>query len=615
MKFKNHFTYNLGKADPLTKAFPSRVLPDGFINKGRCAIGGTTLEIENKERSSVITVPNISILLSKKEQHPSLNIVYGDISYEEVYDYLQNRHVGQKIMSTPEGIAKIMWGAEELGIVKELYENWFFMLDEAHTFASEHYRKDICTPFKYFWNFKSKCIITATPYFFTHPRMKELDYHEVVINEKLGKVTLVNCVSVVGTLQHILNNINEFPGNVHIFYNSVTEIKKAVERAGVEDCNIFCADDRKGNNKATLGELVKFYAEQPSETNFKKINFYTSRYFEGWDMYDTNATLIAVTDVHKAHTKVGIADKVFQAFGRLRGKKGTIEPAQPHQLIHITNHLYNNTMKKHADIVTDFTYQAELCINRHNRDIKDSNITKHMLDPRLEKFALLKDKKDVATLEHFKLDQVINTASNAEVYNHIDLIKGTWEAKHDVVSQSSDARLQTNTETKRKSASSRFKEAYMQLVLNADETDGNINFNFGVDIKERIKVSDPLAFEAYELLDPAQVEAMKFNVKKIEHEVIIRRNEMAKVKLLKLFDLHFKVGSEYSNKTIVNKLQAFYDKLDIRNKKGSLLIAKPSDLGADGCFEIKQVKVKSSKGTWENGYRIIRKQFALAVAA
>ena len=53
----------------------------------------------------------------------------------------------------------------------------------------------------------------------------------------------------------------------------------------------------------------------------KKINFYTCKYFEGWDMYDEQATLILVTNIHRMHTKVGIADKGAQFFGRLRGKR------------------------------------------------------------------------------------------------------------------------------------------------------------------------------------------------------------------------------------------------------------------------------------------------------
>jgi hypothetical protein len=616
MQFKNHFIYKLGKNDPLRLIFPDGKLPNGFINKGRCAIGGTTMEIENETRCSIITVPNISILKSKKSQHREIDIVYGDISWEEVYGYLLESKQGQKIMTTPEGVAKIMWAAEQLGRKQELYDNWYFMLDEAHTFCTEYYRDDILIPFDHFFEFKNKCIITATPYFFTDPRMAELDYHEVRIKEKLGKVLLVDSASVTATLQSLIRRANELPGNIHIFYNSVTEIAKAVRRAQLEKCSIYCADDRSRKNLTTLDELVVFFKEQPDESNFEKINFYTAKYFEGWDMYDKNATLVVVTDVKKEHTKIGIGDKALQAFGRLRGKKGTLLPAEPHLLIHITNHLYNKTMKQHNEIVLDYTNQSIKNIDRHNTDITNKEIKDLIVDSRVKRVCTFDKTTQEARLHHFKLDQFINQVSTSEPYNHIGFLKQTWEKKFEVVPQFSDARNETKTEVRRKSANKQFEEDY-NLLLNDKKAKeaGKIMFTLGLDNEARIKKSNPIAYQAFKILDESLVVSLKHNCKKIESQLIIKQNELAEVKLLRLLNLHFKVGTSYANSYIENKLQGFYKELEFKTKAGKIKTAEPAHLGYKGRFDLHPVKIKNNNGALENGYQIIRKQFDIILAA
>lgn len=617
--FKTTTCYYVAPTDFLDKVFPSRILPSGFINKGRCAIGGTQMEILNMLRCAIITVPNISIIKSKKAQHPELDVVYGDIDQYDVYDYFINHKQGQKIMTTPEGVRKIMWAAEQTGREDELYADWFFMLDEAHTFISESYREDILAPFEYFWSFKNKCIISATPYYFTDPRMKELDYHEVRLTGKLGEITLVNSLSVAATLDYLLKHIDEFSGNVHIFYNSVTEIAKAIERAGLKDsdiCNIYCADDKEHKNLVKLGDLAKLYCEQPDDSNFKKINFYTCKYFEGWDLYDTNATLVLATDVYKGHTKIGIADKGIQAFGRLRGKKGTSEAPKPEQMIHITNSLYNEQMKAHNLIVEEFTYNAKILIEQNNTYVADPKVKVPSKDIRLDKFADIHKETKLAILNTMKLDQQINEASKNEVYNHIKFIKQAWESKYNVDPQFSALKTETSTTTKRKSVAQQFKEDFESIInYRQDKTGSKINWNFGDSIELAIRKSNPLAYDAANLLDPSFVKELKYKPAKVKEELIYKRNELAEVKLLKLLDQHFKIGRYYTNEYITSTLQTIYTKLNIANKNGKIKVAFPAQLGEAGRFEIKDDKKQDSKGKWVHGHTILRKQFGLLVAA
>lgn len=614
--FKTTKTYHVGPTDYLDKVFTDKILPNGFINKGRCSIGGTNMEIHNLTRCAIITVPNISIVKSKKEQHPELYEVYGDITSQEVYGYLMEKKPGQKIISTPEGLEKIMLAAKEHNRLEEFYNEWFLMLDEAHSFITEHYREGILTPFKYFWKFNNKCIISATPYYFTDPRMAELDYHHVKLTGKIGQVTLVNSLSVSATLDYLLKHIDEFPGNVHIFFNSVTEIVKAIQRAGIRDCNIYCADDERNHNMNTLGEFVKFYVAQPNETNFKKINFYTCKCFEGWDMYDTNATMVLVTDVHRAHTKIGIADKGVQAFGRLRGKKGTNEPAKPFQLLHITNHLYNNHMKDHNSIISDFTRDAKFLIGSNNDYWNTNKMGTMSKDTRLERCADINETTHIATINTMKLDQFINEASKAEVYNNIKYIKKAWECLYKVEQDHSTLKIEGQTVIKRKSVRKQFKEDYESLLAYKQKSgESNLKWNLGASIVDQIAKTNPLAYNAFKILDESTVLKCNYTPSKIRVELILKQNENAEVKLLRLLDHHFKVGRFYENEFITNLLQKLYDKLEIRNKNGSFKVASPSQLAELGRFEIVKDKKQNARGKWVHGYKIQRKQFSLMIAA
>ena len=133
--FKSITIHKVDKTAYLDKIF-AYIPVNAFINKGRCGIGATTLEIKNAGRCSIIVSPTIGILKDKVKSHPELFIVYADVSYDEVKDQLALRLPAQKIMTTPEGIKKVISAAQELGMLGELHNKWFLMLDECHTFIS-----------------------------------------------------------------------------------------------------------------------------------------------------------------------------------------------------------------------------------------------------------------------------------------------------------------------------------------------------------------------------------------------------------------------------------------------------------------------------------------------
>jgi hypothetical protein len=615
--FKNTHTYMVCPKTRLDKIFANGLPVNSFIDKGRCAIGGTYSEITNTERSSLITVPNISILLSKEADHPEIKIVYGEASYQKVKLMLLERKPGIKIMTTPEGMKKIMDAATEIGCLDEVCNEWFLLLDEVHTFISESYRPDILRPFEYFWNFKYKSIISATPFIFTDPRFRTLDYHKIMFTEKLGTVRLFNSTSVVGTLDYILKHINEFPGNVHIFYNSVQEIIKAINRAKLSDCNIFCGNDKDGNNKRKLGDLFKFFVEQPSADNFKKINFYTCKYFEGWDLFDKDATAILVTDVYQPHTKVGVGSKGKQAIGRVRldEKKNS----NLFQIIHITNHTNNRTMQPLEKFREQYLEEAQFLIAKNNEHVallkrQDREIED---DETLLRYADIDPSTKLATLNLMKLDQQINKAANEEIYNHIDYIQKDWEdAYFNVVKEEADCRLETGTQYKRKSAASQLKEDYLRLKTHKTKQQQGMVFSIGKSVEQDVKDTNPLAYKAYKLVEEAKMDELNYNVKKVQAEVIVKENKRADQQLLELLNNAFRVNNFYSNEQVKTKLQAIYTALNLREANGKVKVAKANEIAEAGRFEVAITKRQNDKtGNYDHGLVIIRPQFALRMVA
>jgi len=614
MLFKTKTDHTISKE--IYKTYMSHIFPNGlpigsFIDKGRCGIGGTTIELKDKSRSTLIIVPNVSILLGKLnannvEERPDY-IIYGVKTQTMVNEYMKDARQGLKIMSTPESIGKVIKGAIRADRLDELYRTWFILLDESHTFITELYRKNILLPFKYFWLFDKRSIISATPYQFSDPIFSELDFHKVIFTEPLGLVTLVNAKSVNGTLNEILKNIKPEHGNLHIFYNSVTAIKEAILRSEITDCNIFCANDKDQNNILKLGELEKFFLAEPTTGCYKKVNFYTCKYFEGWDLVDANATLILVTDIYKPHTKVGVASKGKQALGRLRNA--------PYKLIHITNHDYKDTMTTLEEYRASYTKDAHKLIMDNNHHVMESKIKNIRYDKLVESFADVDEKTKIATFNSLKLDQLINESASNEIYRNIKFIEEDWKKSYfEVDVKYSNIKLESKTKTSRKSLKDKLKED-IEALYTYRESDNNNLFYIGETVEDEIKKRNPLAYKASKFLLKKKLQELNYNVKKVEAELILISTERIEIKLTAFLKKIFRKDRFYFNSFILSKLQDLYNQLDIRDTRtGEIKKALPSQLAENERFIIKKGRRKNPAGKLENGYFILGIRLSLKVS-
>ena len=430
--------------------FKNGIPNNSFIHKGRCGIGGTRIEL-NHRRHSIIIVPTVAPIKGKlnigngKEclVQNGLFPLYGGKSLKPgeklqfVKQYLESDEQSdsefKKIFTTPDSFRFIIQAANELGKLQWLYDNFFLLFDEAHSVVTEMFRKEIKRPLEYFWNFKRKAIISATPFYFSDPKFTKLTRYEIAFTKSIGDITVVNTNKIQSTLEYILTHSTEYPGNVHIFYNSVSSLAQLLRIVSKEnpefDCNIFCSSSDENFKK--LDELKPFFNENPNTAEYKKYNFYTTKYFEAWDLHDSNSpTIILATDLCAPNTKIGIQNKGVQAVGRFRVKNGV----QPERIIHITNTRGTSEKFKFPEIYNQINLDANSSIEAYNKNLKQAKESKLLPNEDLrlsaEKYAYFNFSTGEATKDPILVDQWANLKYSDQVYNNIEFVKQAWEQSH-----------------------------------------------------------------------------------------------------------------------------------------------------------------------------------------
>jgi len=425
IKTKDQTTYNyrIKVKDRLSKIF-TEIPSNAIINKGRCGIGGTYLEIKAK-RNSIIIVPTNAIIDGKCfDSNMKLKTNYYDVrgkaktfDSEALKAFMSSEVIGKKIFCTPESLSKIINCGVDIDL---LYREWFVLLDESHSVITDSYREMIITVFPKFFKFLNKSMISATPYEFSDNRLKRFDVYNITFKGYVNRIKIMNTNNVESLLLAQLIDPNIYPGRVHVFLNSVTYIANIIRMSQLEDYSIFCKDDKKNMDK--LDELRGNFKDFPHEQSLSKFNFYTSKYFEGWDLYDPNSTTIIVTDIKNATLKIGISNKCVQAAGRNRNHSN--------QIIHITNSLNIQKFIPFHQLSKTSISICEDTVARYNQHLSQMLIEGIPSDKNLKtvalKYADVSESKQ-AIINRFKIDQLVNAEFSYQQFNHLKYITEAWE--------------------------------------------------------------------------------------------------------------------------------------------------------------------------------------------
>lgn len=337
----NTITINAGdskqKLSEIITDFPDNC----YVDKQITGCGGTTLVLRNNI-DYVILVPYINLLVSK--QVDNVGIVelvtkYGDgDSDETIENYLTDKTRPRKILCTFDSLKSL------LGIKGFNPQEFKLLVDEAHTLINlGGFKPAICeSVLQNYKKFKSAVFLTATPtkrdYF--PSALVHLPLCTIVWNNvKAVKFNLQSLEKRVGVnnalfglcMDYLMGNIE---GNAHIFYNSVSEISKTIEKLkklkdpetkeelfNPNNIRFVCSDNHENKKKVrkTTGER---WGEINSITDpVRKINFYTATAFEGADILDEDGQTYIVIDDARDATKVDFHILVPQICGRIRNTR------------------------------------------------------------------------------------------------------------------------------------------------------------------------------------------------------------------------------------------------------------------------------------------------------
>ena len=88
---------------------------------------------------------------------------------------------------------------------------------------------------------------------------------------------------------------------------------------------------------------------------------------------------------------------------------------------------------------------------------------------------------------------------------------------------------------------------------------------YALDFTNNMRKIDPFIVDAYEVLGKERIEELKYNQKKINEDMILAERKGNKV--VRLIKNYFRVGNDYLNDTIVNKISEFFERLNIHPEK------------------------------------------------
>ena len=527
-----------------------------ILSKRIPGCGATTLELDTN-RSSIIVVPNVPVIVSKCNKYPNLLGVYEKITVSEICNYINKNRI-RKIMTTPESFSKVKSACEKCNI--NIYTNFFLLMDECHQIIKDvDYRPDIVMPMNDFFLFNRKALVSATPIGFSDPRFAENHFEIIEITADYDyrqDITVTQTYNIAKAVGKYLENHN---GTICFFINSVVEIYSLMKHFGkMEDSAVYCAPKSRGKLKAEYG-FTNAHTEWSAKT-MKKYNFFTGRFFTAFDLeLPYKPDLVMITDPYNAeYTMLDVDTDCIQICGRFRNG------------INSATHIY----RMNPEIVVKSREQMEWEISAHEfayqtiqtlYNSAENKESRFAFGAVLETLPFRKYQYPDFTKNWFAIDNDINEA----------LVQGKFQSYLFIEDWYKDCHFFNPTFTKcgydkddekmkiiKAARSVKEKRRKMvQLLSEIEEPQSEYALDFMNDMRK----VDPFIVDAYEVLGKDRIEALKYNQKRMNEEMILAQRKGNKA--VRLIKNYFQIGCRYSNEAIVEELTRIFDLLHIHPEK------------------------------------------------
>lgn len=527
-----------------------------ILSKRIPGCGATTLELDTN-RSSIIVVPNVPVIVSKCNKYPNLLGVYEGVSQSQIIEYLTNNPT-RKIMTTPESFNKVKSACEKCNI--NIYTNFFLLMDECHQLIKDvDYRIDIVMPMNDFFLFNRKALVSATPIGFSDPRFEENHFEIIEITADYDyrqDITVTRTYNIAKAVSQYLENHN---GTICFFINSVVEIYSLMKHFDLlENSAVYCAPKSRSKLKNEY-DFTNAHTEWSADT-MKKYNFFTGRFFTAFDLeLPYKPDLVMVTDPYNSeYTMLDVDTDCIQICGRFRNG------------INSATHIY----RVNPEIVVKSKEQMEWEISAHEfayqtiqtlYNSAENKESRFAFSAVLETLPFRKYQYSDFTKNWFAIDNDINEVLVQNQYQSNISITEWYNGCHFFNPTFTKCEYNENDEKLKivkKCRSVKDKRRKMVQILSEIEEPYS---EYALDFINDMRKVDPFIVEAYEVLGKERIEELNYNQKKMNEEMILSQRKGNKV--IKLIKNAFKVGNRYSNETIVNELTRIFDIMHIHPEK------------------------------------------------
>ena len=527
-----------------------------ILSKRIPGCGATTLELDTN-RSSIIVVPNVPVIVSKCNKYDNLLGVYEGVNQGQIIEYLRENRI-RKIMTTPESFNKVKSACEKCNI--NIYSDFFLLMDECHQLIKDvDYRIDIVMPMNDFFLFNRKALVSATPIGFSDPRFEEnrLEIIEITADYDYRQdITVTHTYNIAKAVGQYLESHNE---TVCFFVNSVVEIYSIMNQFGLlEDSAVYCAPKSRNKLKSEYG-FTNAYTEWSAET-MKKYNFFTGRFYTAFDLeLPYKPDLVMITDPYNAeHSMLDIDTDCIQICGRFRNG------------INSATHIY----RVNPEIIAKSREQMEWEISAHEfayttiqtlYNSAENKESRFAFGAVLETLPFRKFQYPDFTKNWFAIDNEINEVLVQSQYQSDIFIKEWYKDCHFFNPSFTKCEYNENDEKLKiiKSARS-VKEKRRKMVQQLSEIEEPFS-EYTLDYINDMRKIDPFIMDAYEVLGKERIEELKYNQKKMNEEMILAVRKGNKV--VRLIKNNFSIGKDYLNETIVNEISRIFETLNIHPEK------------------------------------------------
>lgn len=545
-----------------------------ILNKGLTGWGATYAEI-TCNRHSIILIPHKNQIASKYAKHHKKHYtqeVFEGINGDKLKTYIKargSRHM--KFLSTPEGLTKVVAALKECCI--DVFNDVFLLCDESHKITTDiGFRVNISSFADYFFQFKNKAMISATPFRPSHPKFAEQGFKMIKVNHlrDIKKQIKLKCVNNLGAA--FKEYLEQYDGEMlFVFFNSLNGIKALTDNNNLkEECNIYCSED--GVKDFKLKGMSNAYSKIDT-TNLARINFLTSSFYNGLDIegFKQLPDVLLLTDLSVAdHTMLDPNTDVYQILGRFRQPVDSEETKDRiRTATHIVNNKRNAVVKLQDDALSavGYSYMGYKALNDLQQTVTNQVAIEiyEEAKKRLLPYANLLNTRE--ELDPFKLDNYLYNCRLKQCYGHPIALPLAYEFSglFDVQEEHKEylpEEFETMSKTMNRYSTTNIKWCYAQIITNQFVSDEDDRIN----IRKELKARFPLVFEAEEKLTLAKIQQLGFKKSAIEKALLKYNIEKGLIHhgLVDVICRLFMVGISYQVADVKCKIQKVYDEFGIK---------------------------------------------------